>query len=130
MSLKINCCRRFVYGDMLCSKRDVQYGRTKRPKIETSILVRFYPPFFWVAKSTLFIEYIDKRRTIKSEYFIALLMILKEEIARKNYPNWRRKKCSFTNTIHRSEVVGIASPLTLFSAIWLPSTTTSLQLYK
>ena len=36
---------------------------------------------FWDALGILFIDYIEKGRTINSEYYIALLVRLQEEIA-------------------------------------------------
>ena len=48
----------------------------------------------------LFIDYLGKGRTINREYYIALLVCLKEEITSpKNSHIWRRKKCSFTKTM-------------------------------
>ena len=38
---------------------------------------------FWNAQGILFIDYFEKVRAINSEYYIALLMCLKEEIAKK-----------------------------------------------
>ena len=39
---------------------------------------------FWDAYGILFIDYLEKGRTIESEYYIALLVRLKEEIAKKD----------------------------------------------
>ena len=47
----------------------------------------------------LFIDYLEKGRTINSEYYIALLVCLKEEITKK-WPQLSNKKCSFTKTMH------------------------------
>ena len=38
---------------------------------------------FWDAQVILFIDYLEKGRTTNSEYYIALLVCLKEEIAKK-----------------------------------------------
>ena len=38
---------------------------------------------FWDAHDILFIDYLEKAKTINSEYYMALLMRLKKEIARK-----------------------------------------------
>ena len=38
---------------------------------------------FWEANGISFIKYLEKGRTIKSEYYMALLVRLKEEIAKK-----------------------------------------------
>ena len=40
-------------------------------------------PVFWVAHGILFIDYLEKRTTINSEYYMELLVRLKEEIAKK-----------------------------------------------
>ena len=42
---------------------------------------------FWDAQGILFIDYLEKGRTINSEYYIALLVCLKEEIAKKIVTN-------------------------------------------
>ena len=55
---------------------------------------------FWDAQAILFIDYLEKERTINSDYYIALLMRLKEEIVKKNGYRWKIKKCSFTKTMH------------------------------
>ena len=52
------------------------------------------------AHSILFIDYVERERTINNKYCIALLVRLDEENA-KNDPKWRRKKCSFTKTMDR-----------------------------
>ena len=72
-------------------------SRSKRPKTQTSAgkVLAF---LFWDVQGILFINYFEKERTINSEYYIALLVRLKEEID-KNVHKWR-KKCSFTTTMH------------------------------
>ena len=49
---------------------------------------------FWDVQGLLFIDYIEKGRTINSEYYIALLVRLKEEIAKKQ-PQMKKKKVLF-----------------------------------
>ena len=46
---------------------------------------------FWDAQGILIIDYLEKGRTINSEYYIALLLRLKEEIAKK-WPQMKKKK--------------------------------------
>ena len=46
---------------------------------------------FWVVQGILFINYLEKVRTINSEYYIALLVSLKEEINKKQ-PQMKKKK--------------------------------------
>ena len=54
---------------------------------------------FWDAQGILFINYLEKGITINSEYYIALLVHLKKEIAKKR-PQMKKKKCSFTKTMY------------------------------
>ena len=49
---------------------------------------------FWDAQGILFINYLEKGRIINSEYYIALLVCLKEEIT-KNWPQMKKKKVLF-----------------------------------
>ena len=69
----------------------------KWPEIQTSA-GKILGPIFWDAQGVLFIDYLEKRRTINSKYYIALLVHSKEEIA-KNCHKWR-KKCFFNKTRH------------------------------
>ena len=45
---------------------------------------------FWDAHGILFIDYLEKGRAISSKYYMALLMRLKEEIAKKR-PQIKKK---------------------------------------
>ena len=54
---------------------------------------------FLDTQGIFFIKELEKVITINSEYYIALLMCLKEEIT-KNGHKWRRIKCSFTKTMY------------------------------
>ena len=54
----------------------------KRPKTQTST-GKVLAYIVWDAQGILFIDYLEKERTIHSEYYIALLVHLKEEIAKK-----------------------------------------------
>ena len=49
---------------------------------------------FWDAQGILFIDYFEKGRTINSKYYIALLVSLKEEIAKKR-PQMKKKAVLF-----------------------------------
>ena len=60
---------------------------------------RFWPSVFWDAQGILFIDYLEKERTINNEYYIALLVYLKEEIAKKGVQMKKKKKCSFIKTV-------------------------------
>ena len=46
---------------------------------------------FWDVQGILFIDFLEKRRTVNSEYYRALLVRLKEEIAPK-WPHMKKKK--------------------------------------
>ena len=65
-------------------------NRPKRPKTQTSA-GKVLTSVFWDAQGILFINYLVKGRTINSKYYIALLVRLKEEIARKQ-PQMKKKK--------------------------------------
>ena len=54
---------------------------------------------FWDVQGILFFNHLEKGKTVNSEYYITLLMHLKEEIVKKQ-PQMKKKKCSFTNTMH------------------------------
>ena len=69
----------------------------KRPKMQTSA-GKFLASVFWDAQGILITDYLEKGRRINSEYYIALLVCMKEEIAKKRPP--KKKKCSFTKTMH------------------------------
>ena len=49
---------------------------------------------FWDANGISYIKYLEKGRTINSEYYMALLMRLKEEIAKKR-PQMKKKTVLF-----------------------------------
>ena len=61
----------------------------KRSKTQTSA-GKVLASVFWDAQGILFINYLEKGRTIYSEYYIALLVCLKEEIAKK-LPQLKKK---------------------------------------
>ena len=54
----------------------------KQPKMQTSA-GKVLASIFWDVQGILFIDYLEKGRTINSKYYIALLMRLKEEITKK-----------------------------------------------
>ena len=57
-------------------------SRPKRPKTQTSA-GKVLASMFWDAQGILFLDYLEKGRTINIEYYIALLVRLKEEIGKK-----------------------------------------------
>ena len=52
------------------------------PKMQTSA-GKVWASIFWDVQGILFTDYLEKGRTINSEYYIALLVCLKEEITKK-----------------------------------------------
>ena len=54
-------------------------SRPKWPKMQTSA-GKVLASVFWNAQGILFVDYLEKGRTINSEYYIALFVHLKEEI--------------------------------------------------
>ena len=64
-------------------------NRPKRPKKQNFSFV------LWDVQDIFFIDYLEKRRTINSEYYIVLLVNLKEEIAKKKQPQMKKKNMHF-----------------------------------
>lgn len=67
--------------------------RPQRPKTQQSA-GKVMASVFWDAQGILFIDYLQKGHTINSEYYIALLDRLKDEIAKKR-PHMQKKKNLF-----------------------------------
>lgn len=65
----------------------------KRPKTQQSV-DKVMASVFWDANGILFINYVKMGRTINSDYYIALLERLKEEIAKKR-PHMLKKRVLF-----------------------------------
>ena len=65
-------------------------SRSKRPKTQISVS-KVLAYIFWDAQGILFIDFLEKGRSINSEYYIALVVRLKKEIAKKNGHKWRKK---------------------------------------
>ena len=70
-------------------------SHSKWPKIQTSA-DKVLASVFWDVQGILFINYLEKGKTINSEYYIALLVCFGGKKSPKNYHKWRRKKYSFT----------------------------------
>lgn len=68
-------------------------SRPKRPKTQTSA-GKVMASVFWDAHGILFIDYLEKGKTINSEYYMALLDRLSEEIKNKR-PHMQKKKVLF-----------------------------------
>ena len=68
-------------------------SRLKQPKMQISA-GKVLASIFWDVQDILFIDYLEKGRTINSKYYIALLIPLKEEIAKK-WPQMKKKKVLF-----------------------------------
>jgi hypothetical protein len=54
---------------------------------------------FWDARGIIFIDYLEKGQTINSEYYIALLERLNDEIKKKR-PHLKKKKVLFHECIN------------------------------
>lgn len=65
----------------------------KRPKTQQSA-GKVMASVFWDSSGILFIDYLEKGKTINSDYYCALLDRLKNEIAKKR-PHLSKKKCIF-----------------------------------
>ena len=65
-------------------------SRPKRPKTHT-LSGKVLVSVFWDTQGILFIDYLEKRRTINSEYYISLLVRLKKEIAQKRTQMEKKK---------------------------------------
>ena len=64
-----------------------------QPKTQTSA-GKDLASVFWDAQGILFIDYLEKGKTTNNEYYIALLVHLKKEIATK-WPQMKKKKVLF-----------------------------------
>ena len=82
----------------LSGPQQMKVVHPKQPKTQTSTS-KVLASVFWDVKGILFINYLEKGRTINSEYYIALLVHLKEEITKKR-PQMKKKKYFFTKTMH------------------------------
>ena len=65
----------------------------KQPKMQTSA-GKVLASVFWDVQGILFIYYYEKGKTVNSEYYIALLVCLKEEIDKKQ-SQMKKKKVLF-----------------------------------
>ena len=93
----------------------------KWPKTQTSA-GKVLASIFWDAQSILFIDYLEKSRTINSEYYTALLAHLKEGIAKK-WPQMKKKKVFFHQDNEVSQVHCNDSKTT-WIALWIASAPT------
>ena len=109
----------------------------KQPKTQISA-GKVLASIFWDALGILFIDYLEKRKTINGKYYIALLAHLKDEIAKK-WPQMKKEKVLFhqDNTLcHLQQLQNyVNSTLNCFCThpifqIWSPVTTDCLQTSK
>ncbi|KAM8701714.1 hypothetical protein ACLKA7_005457 [Drosophila subpalustris] len=68
-------------------------SRPKRPKTQ-QLAGKVMASVFWDAHGIIFIDYLQKGQTINSDYYMALLERLKDEIAKKR-PRMAKKKVLF-----------------------------------
>ena len=76
-------------GSQLSGQQQVKVIQT-RPKMQISA-GKVLASVFWDVQGILFIDFLEKGRTINSEYYIALFVRLEEEIAKNIGHKWRRK---------------------------------------
>jgi len=76
------------------SQTNGQHAMNRHQSLDGKVMV------FWDSHRIIFIDYLKKGKTNDSDYYIALLERLKEEIL-ENGPICKRKKCCFTWTMHR-----------------------------
>ena len=96
----------------------------KWPKTQTSA-DKVLASIFWDVQGILFIDYLEKGRTINSKYYLVLLVHLKEEIAKKQQQMKKKSALSprhcIVSQVDRYDskttwiALWIASALTLFS---------------
>ena len=75
-------------------------SRLKRPKTQ-QWAGKVMASVFWDAHGILFIDYLEKSKTINSDYYMALMDRSSEEIKKKR-PYMQNKKCCSTKTMHRA----------------------------
>ena len=71
----------------------------KRPMMQTSA-GKVLASVFWDVQGILLIDYLENESTISSEYYVVLLVRLKEKIVKK-LPQMKKKKVLFHKTMHR-----------------------------
>ena len=83
-------------------------NRPKRPKTQMSA-GKVLASLFWDAHGILFVDYLEKGRTINSEYYMALLVHLRKEIAKKG-SQMKEKKVLFhqNNALCHKPIVTMA----------------------
>ena len=73
---------------------EVKISGTKTRKPILALAFCYLASVFWDDHGILFINHLEKGRTINSEYYIALLVRLREEIAKKR-PQMKKEKVLF-----------------------------------
>ena len=81
-------------------------SRPKRPKTQQQA-GKVMAPVFWVAHGILFIDYVDKGKTINSDYYMVLLDRLSAEIEKNDFTCKGRsavppKQCTVTQ-VHEND---------------------------
>ena len=88
---------------LLSNQQSAEWKLSKATKAQTSV-GKVLASVFWDALGILFIDYLEKGRTINSEYYIALLVHLKEEIAKKTATNEEEKSALSSRQCNVSQV--------------------------
>jgi len=88
-------------------------SRSKRPK-DQRLAGKVMASVFWNAHGIIFIDYLQKGRTVTGEYYAALLDKLNDKIKKKRPHMARRKKfCTITITQAILESDGQIGPITI-----------------
>ena len=128
-----------LYSGVKSAVDNSRWQLTKRPKTQTSP-GKVLPSVFWDPLGILFIDYLEKGKTINSKFYIALLVCLKEEIAKKR-PQMVKKKVPFhqDNAPYHKSIATITKlieshfellPHPPYSSDMAPVTTGCLQISK
>lgn len=90
------------------SKQRTERGESAPKKVKTiQFAGKVMASVFCDARGIINIDYPQKGKTINDEYYAKLLRYLTNEI-KKNSRIWRRRKCFFIKTMHRSFFVRLA----------------------
>ena len=85
-------------------------SRPKWPKMQTSA-GKILASVFWDVQGILFIDYLEKGRTTNIEYYIALLVHLKEEIAKKRLQMKKKKVLFYQDNALCHKLIAIMAKL-------------------
>jgi len=83
------------------SKQWISFGECAPKKAKTVLLAgKVMATVFWDSQGVIYIDYLEKGKTITGLYYAELLGRFDAEL-QKNCSIWRRKKCSSTMKTHQ-----------------------------